>query len=178
MNDDDETIILVDAGDREIGLAPKIEAHAKGLRHRAISVCLFDAQGRLLLQQRALNKYHSGGLWTNACCTHPRVGESTPQAAQRRLREEMGVDGPLTFVARVPYRAPVGNGLIEDEIVHLFAGRYNGAVTPEKSEVAAFAWVTRDDLRARIVAQPDDYTYWFRLYMRDLVDEMYSVLAA
>src|ERR1700685_465980 len=120
MNDSEEHIILVDADDREVGLAGKIEAHAKGLMHRAISVCVLDKRGRMLLQRRAAGKYHSGGLWTNACCTHPRAGEGVAEAARRRLREELGVDCELKFALRTHYRADVGNGLIEDEIVHMF----------------------------------------------------------
>src|ERR1700685_1150129 len=100
MNDSEEHIILVDADDREVGLAGKIEAHAKGLMHRAISVCVLDRAGRMLLQRRALGKYHSGGLWTNACCTHPRAGETVEAAARRRLRAELGVDCDLKPVLR------------------------------------------------------------------------------
>jgi isopentenyl-diphosphate Delta-isomerase len=178
MNDSEEHIILVDADDREVGLAPKIEAHAQGLRHRAISVCILDGEGRMLLQRRALGKYHSGGLWTNACCTHPRAGETVELAARRRLREELGVDCDLKWVLRTHYRAAVGNGLIEDEVVHLFVGAYDGAVTPDSGEVAGCEWVSRPDLRARIAAHPEAYTYWFRHYMRRYADEMFSSLAA
>jgi isopentenyl-diphosphate delta-isomerase len=178
MIDNDETIILVDDEDRETGLAPKIEAHARGLRHRAISVCVLDLRGRMLLQRRARDKYHSGGLWTNACCTHPRPGEAVADAAHRRLREELGVDCELRFVLRTHYRAAVGNGLIEDEVVHLFLGEHHGAVTPDPAEVADYAWVTRQELRASIAARPEDYTYWFRHYMRQYADQMFSGLAA
>ena len=178
MIDNDETIILVDAEDRQIGLAPKIDAHAQGLRHRAISVCILDARGRMLLQRRAAAKYHSGGLWTNACCTHPRAGETVESAARRRLREELGVDCALKFLARTHYRAEVGNGLIEDEVVHLFVGAYDGAVTPDPAEVAAYDWLSRAQLRSRIAREPDAYTYWFRHYMRHYADEMFAGLAA
>ena len=178
MIDNDETIILVDDEDRETGLAPKIEAHAQGLRHRAISVCVLDGRGRMLLQRRATGKYHSGGLWTNACCTHPRPGEAVADAARRRLREELGVDCELKFVLRTHYRADVGNGLIEDEVVHLFLGAYDGPVTPDPAEVADFAWASRAELRARIAERPDDYTYWFKHYMRHYADEMFSGFAA
>jgi isopentenyl-diphosphate Delta-isomerase len=178
MIDSDETIILVDDQDREIGVAPKLEAHAQGLRHRAVSVCVLDARGRMLLQRRADNKYHSGGLWTNACCTHPRPGEAVAEAARRRLREELGVDCELKFALRTHYRADVGNGLIEDEVVHLFLGVYDGPVTPDPAEAAGYDWVTRADLRARIAAEPEAYTYWFRHYMRHYADEMFCGLAA
>ncbi len=178
MNDSEEQIILVDEDDRELGLAPKLEAHVKGLRHRAISVVIVDGRGRMLLQRRALGKYHSGGLWTNACCTHPRAGEEVAAAARRRLAEELGVDCELKFALRTHYRAEVGNGLIEDEIVHLFLGAYDGAVRPDLAEVAAFDWVSRADLRARIAARAEAYTYWFRHDMRAYADEMFAGLAA
>ena len=178
MNDSEEQIILVDGEDRETGLAPKLEAHLQGLRHRAISVCILDQRGRMLLQRRAAGKYHSGGLWTNACCTHPRAGEAVAEAARRRLREELGVDCDLKFAFRTHYRADVGNGLTEDEIVHLFVGAYDGAVTPDPEEVSGFEWVTRAELRQRIAADPEAYTYWFRHYMLNYADEMFSALAA
>ncbi len=178
MIDSEEQIVLVDGEDRETGLAPKLEAHRQGWRHRAISVCVLDGQGRMLLQRRAEGKYHSGGLWTNACCTHPRAGEAVEVAARRRLREELGVDCPLKFVARTHYRADVGNGLIEDEVVHLFVGAYDGAVTPDLGEVSGYDWVSQADLRARIAANPERYTYWFRHYMHEYADAMFSDQAA
>jgi isopentenyl-diphosphate Delta-isomerase len=178
MDDSQEQIILVDEDDREIGLAPKLAAHAQGLMHRAISVCILDRSGRMLLQQRALDKYHSPGLWTNACCTHPRAGETVEAAARRRLHEELGVDCDLRFALRTHYRADVGGGLIEDEIVHLFVGAYDGVVTPDPSEVAAYDWASRAELRERIARRPEAYTYWFKYYMRAFADEMFSGLAA
>jgi isopentenyl-diphosphate delta-isomerase len=178
MDDNEEQIILVDENDREVGVAPKLAAHAQGLRHRAISVCILDGRGRMLLQQRAREKYHSGGLWTNACCTHPRAGESVAEAARRRLREELGVDCELRFALRTHYRADVGGGLIEDEVVHLFVGAYDGAVTPDPAEVQAFDWASRNELRERIAKRPEAYTYWFKYYMQAFADEMFSGLAA
>lgn len=165
MSSDDDLVVLVDDTDREIGLASKLVAHQLGHRHRAISVCVVDRSGRMLLQRRAPGKYHSGGLWTNACCTHPRPGEPEMAAAERRLREELGVECPLRFIARTHYRAPVGGGLIEDEVVHLFVGDYDGPVTPDAEEVAEVAWRPYDVLSADLAARPEAYTYWFRFYM-------------
>ena len=178
MNDSEERIILVDDDDGEVGLASKLEAHRRGLRHRAISVSILDSRGRMLLQQRARGKYHSGGLWTNACCTHPRAGEPVEAAARRRLREELGVDCALKFLARTHYRAAVGGGLIEDEVVHLFVGAFDGAVTPDPAEVAAYDWVSRAELSARVAAEPAAYTYWFRHYLRAYADAMFAGRAA
>ena len=109
MNDENEVVILVDSQDQEVGQFAKIEAHKQGLLHRAISVCVVDPQGRMLLQRRARDKYHSGGLWTNACCTHPRPGESVAEAAERRLREELGVTCELDWVLSTHYQAPVSD---------------------------------------------------------------------
>jgi isopentenyl-diphosphate Delta-isomerase len=166
MNDLEERVILVDLDDREVGCAPKLAAHQRGLLHRAISVCIVDPRGRMLLQRRSHDKYHSGGLWTNACCTHPRPGERIGEAAQRRLHEELGVSCPLRWMLRTHYRAPVGGGLVENEVVHLFHALYFGEVSPDKREVDAFAWTTRETLLSDIERRPDDYTYWFKHYVR------------
>ncbi len=177
MNDDEENVILVDAQDREMGRAPKLSAHRQGLLHRAISVCVVDSEGRMLLQRRALGKYHSGGLWTNACCTHPRPGETAGDAAERRLAEELGVVCPLNWILRTHYRAPVGD-LVENEVVHLFHGIYEGEVRPDPSEVEAFAWTPRDVLLLDIERRPDDYTYWFKHYVRSFADRLFVGAAA
>jgi isopentenyl-diphosphate delta-isomerase len=165
MSSDDDLVVLVDDLDREVGFAPKLAAHQLGRKHRAISVCIVDRAGRMLLQRRAFGKYHSGGLWTNACCTHPRPGEREDRTAERRLREELGIECPLTFVARTHYRASVGGGLIEDEVVHLFVGEYDGAVVPDAVEVAEVAWRPYEFLAADVAARPEAYTYWFRCYI-------------
>lgn len=161
MNED---VVLVDADDRPIGRAEKLDAHRRNLRHRAISVLIFDAAGRMLLQQRSAGKYHSGGLWSNACCSHPRPGEAAAAAASRRLDEEMGVSPALSFAGRTAYEAPVGNGLTENEIVHVFVGRHDGPVVPNPDEAADFAWLTANEIRADIGLRPERYTAWFRLY--------------
>jgi len=166
---DSDTLILVDDADKQVGLAPKMEAHRRGLKHRALSVLVRDLKGRMLLQQRAAGKYHSEGLWTNACCSHPRPGESNQKAASRRLMEEMGVDcDDLTelFVAR--YRAQVSNELTEDEVVHVFGGRFEtGAVAPDYDEVSDWKWIDYDELKADISAHPERYSAWLKHYLQN-----------
>jgi isopentenyl-diphosphate delta-isomerase len=164
MDDGRERVVLVDAGDRRIGTAPKLEAHRQGLLHRALSVIVRDRAGRLLLQQRQARKYHSGGLWTNTCCSHPRPDEPVALAAARRLNEEMGISCPLVPLTTVAYRAEVGGGLVEHELVHVFGGAFEGAVRPDPEEADGFAWVTPDALRADLVAAPARYSVWFRKY--------------
>ena len=160
----EEQVILVDAEDRPVGRAGKLAAHRKNLRHRAVSVLVFDRAGRMLLQRRAATKYHSPGLWANACCTHPRHGEEAEAAALRRLGEEMGIALPLAFAGLFPYQAQVGDGLWENEIVHVFTGRYDGEVRPNADEVDACEWRAVAALRADIAAHGGRYTPWFRLY--------------
>ncbi len=163
---DEEKLILVDARDRPLGTAGKLDAHRRNLRHRAISVLIFDSAGRMLLQQRSASKYHSAGLWSNACCSHPRPGEPAAAAAARRLAEEMGFAAPLRFACRFPYEAPVGAGLWENEVVHVFTGLHDGAVVPDADEAADFAWLAPQAVRADIAAHPQRYTVWFRLYAK------------
>lgn len=171
MIDELERVILVDTDDRPLGTERKIEAHVDGRLHRAFSVLIHDGNGRMLLQQRAPGKYHSGGLWTNACCGHPRPGEETIDAARRRLTEEMGIDCPLVPQHSLLYRANVGNDLIEHEVVHLFVGRWNGDVAADPSEVADHAWQTLDEIKAAAAAAPEHFTAWFRVYLeRDDTD--------
>ena len=165
MDDTLEQVILVDMDDREIGRADKLPAHRFGYLHRAVSVCIVDDHGRMLLQRRAQEKYHSAGLWTNACCSHPRPGEATDRAALRRLPEELGFSCPLSWKATTHYRANVGGGLVEDELVHLYLGRHNGDVNPDPLEVENISLVTYDFLSSDIRSNPANYTHWFRHYM-------------
>ena len=164
MTVQEEEVVLVDAADREVGRAGKLAAHRQNLRHRAISVLVFDAAGRMLLQQRAAQKYHSPGLWSNACCTHPRPGEAAAAAASRRLVEEMGISPRLTFAGLFAYQAPVGDGLWENEVVHVFTGLHEGSAAPDPAEVGDWRWSEVAPLRADIAAREDRYTPWFRLY--------------
>ncbi|MFL5333197.1 MAG: isopentenyl-diphosphate Delta-isomerase [Geminicoccaceae bacterium] len=164
MDDRLEHIVLVDENDREVGTVPKLDGHRRGLLHRALSVIVRDPAGRLLLQKRHVAKYHSGGLWTNTCCSHPRPDEPVIEAAGRRLQEEMGITCPLLPLITVTYRADVGNGLIEHELVHVFAGRYEGAVRPHPLEADGYDWNTPEDLQAGLAAAPARFSVWFRKY--------------
>ena len=171
----EEQVILVDAQDREIGTLEKLAAHRNGgVLHRAFSVFLVDPQGRWLLQQRAAGKYHFPNLWTNSCCSHPRPGEAMPAAASRRLVEEMGIACALEPAFVTTYRAAVDPDLIEHEVVHVFIGTYDGAISPDPDEVASWRWVSVEDLVADIAARPDAYTVWFRHYVEDFLDRMTS----
>lgn len=163
MATDSEHVILVNEQDEALGTMEKLEAHRQGLQHRAFSVFVYDRQGRMLLQQRATGKYHSGGLWTNSCCSHPRPGESTLAAAHRRLVEEMGFDCELRPAGILPYRADVGNGLIENEVDHLYSGRYDGEVRPAPEEAAGYRWLSPDEIAAALADAPEEFTAWFRL---------------
>jgi isopentenyl-diphosphate delta-isomerase len=161
-----ELVVLVDANDRPTGTIGKLEAHQRGLLHRAISVIVRDSSDRLLLQQRAPNKYHSGGLWANTCCSHPRPGEAVADAAARRLAEEMGIACSLSFLFPMQYCAPVSDGLIENELVHVFGGRFDGSPDPNPEEVMAWCWKHPAELAKELDEQPAAYTVWFREYCR------------
>ena len=174
MDDRHERIILVDADDREIGTAPKLDGHREGLLHRALSVVIRDPAGRLLLQKRHVGKYHSGGLWTNTCCSHPRPGEPVAVAAERRLAEEMGFHCPLMPLMTVSYRAEVGNGLVEHEVVHVFGGVFAGRIAPDPSEADGFQWITAEALAADPAVMAARYSVWFNKYC----DEHWGTLTA
>ncbi len=162
-----EQVILVDTQDQAIGVAPKLAAHREGRLHRAISVQLRDTGGRLLLQKRHIRKYHSGGLWTNTCCSHPRPGERADDAAGRRLREEMGIACALQPLFITRYRAVLDNGMTEHEVVHCFGGLYSGEVRPDPAEADGYAWVHPEELRSDIERTPSRYSAWFRIYVND-----------
>ena len=158
-----ETVILVDEQDHQIGVMEKMEAHEKALLHRAFSVFIFNDNGEMLLQQRAFEKYHSGGLWTNACCSHPRSNEETNDAAIRRLKEEMGFETTLTKVFDFVYKAAFDNGLTEYEFDHVFVGKYNGIILANKAEVQSFEYKTIDAIAAELALDNNHYTAWFRI---------------
>lgn len=165
-----EHVILVDELDQDLGTMEKMEAHEKALLHRAFSVFIVNDKGEMLLQQRAWDKYHCGGLWTNACCSHPRPGEETPAAAQRRLQEELGFVTPLQKIFDFVYQAPFPNGLTEHEFDHVFWGTYNGPLAPAPAEVAQTRWVALSDIAAELQAAPATYTPWFHLAFERVVD--------
>jgi isopentenyl-diphosphate delta-isomerase len=173
--DADELVVLVDAADRQIGVAPKLPVHREGRLHRAISVQIADRRGRLLLQKRHIGKYHSGGLWTNTCCSHPRPGETTLDAAQRRLASEMGIVCALTPLFTTTYRANLDNAMIEHEVVHVFAGTYEGPIRADPREADGYDWVTPAALRADVTAGPERYSALFGIYVRDHWAEVASL---
>ena len=163
-----ERVVLVDAADAEIGTEDKLAAHRAGRLHRAFSVFVFNGRGEMLLQRRASSKYHSGGLWSNTCCSHPRPGEATPDAAHRRLFEEMGIRCELRPAFAFIYRADVGGGLIEHEYDHLFIGRWDGDPEPDLAEVEAWRWATPAAVRRELRRHPRRFTFWFRVAMGEL----------
>ncbi|GBD34035.1 Isopentenyl-diphosphate Delta-isomerase [bacterium HR34] len=165
----DEKIILVDENDNEIGFEEKLEVHKKGKLHRAFSIFVFNSKGELLIQKRAKNKYHSGGLWTNTCCSHPHPGENLEEAVHRRLKEEMGFDCNLKEIFSFIYKVKFENGLTENELDHVFIGVYDGEVKPNQNEVEDFKWVNINTLLKDIQFNEDKYTYWFKLILPKVV---------
>jgi isopentenyl-diphosphate Delta-isomerase len=171
-----EEVILVDANDMAIGTMEKIEAHEKGLLHRAFSILLVNERGEMLIQQRALEKYHSPGLWTNACCSHPRPEESTIKAANRRLKEELGISAALTEIFQFTYHAELEDGLIEHEIDHVFLGITNENPIINLTEVMSCKWINMTDLKMDVIAHPEKYTAWFNLLMVDYFSSIQNKL--
>ncbi len=158
-----EKVILVDANNRAIGEMEKQEAHEKAELHRAVSVFIFNSNNQLLLQRRALSKYHSPGLWTNTACTHPRMGETNEQASIRRLKEEMGIEATtLTKIFDFIYKEELEHGLTEHELDHVFVGFSDVLPTPEPEEVCEYKYVEIDSILEQIQKAPTDYTVWFK----------------
>lgn len=158
-----QEVVLVNERDEPVGTMEKIEAHQKGLLHRAFSVFVFDSKGRMLLQQRAAEKYHGAHLWTNACCSHPFPGEAVEEAAKRRLKEELGFTTPLQEIFSFTYHAHVENNLIEFEYDHVFAGEYEGKINPDQSEVADYNYEEMEGLKRALQSQPENFTSWFKI---------------
>jgi isopentenyl-diphosphate delta-isomerase len=158
-----QDLILVNELDEPVGVMEKMEVHKKGLLHRAFSIFIFNDRGEMLLQQRALQKYHSAGLWTNACCSHPRPGEDTKDAAIRRLKEELGFTTGLKKIFDFTYRTEFGNGLTEFEFDHVFIGSYEGIVHPDKNEIDDYCFMDLDKIGDDLGSHPGKYTAWFHL---------------
>ncbi|WP_053977415.1 isopentenyl-diphosphate Delta-isomerase [Mangrovimonas xylaniphaga] len=159
----EEQVILVNENDEQIGTMAKMEAHEKALLHRAFSVFVFNDKNELMVQQRALHKYHSPGLWTNTCCSHQRVGETNIQAGKRRLQEEMGFVTDLKDTISFIYKAPFDNGLTEHEYDHILVGHYNEEPEINPDEVAAWKWMGLEEVKTDMVTHPEVYTAWFKI---------------
>ncbi|WP_316829507.1 isopentenyl-diphosphate Delta-isomerase [Pedobacter aquatilis] len=165
-----EQVVLVDKNDVPIGEMEKLEAHEKGLLHRAFSVFIFNTSGELLLQQRAKNKYHSGGLWTNTCCSHQRSGESNEDAAERRLAEEMGMRCDLTYGFNFTYKAEFADGLIEHELDHVFFGISDELPVINPLEVESYKYMNLETLRNDIQQNPGVYTQWLKICLERVIE--------
>lgn len=159
----EQQVIMVDEHDEPVGLMEKMEAHRNGILHRAFSIFIFDGKGRMLLQQRAPQKYHGGGLWTNACCSHPYPEENVEHAAGRRLQEEMGIQTPLEKIFHFTYYAKVENNLIEHEFDHVFAGSFEGEIHPNADEVADYTYLELWEVKRDLEMRPERFTSWFKI---------------
>ena len=169
-------VVLVDKKNRKLGEMEKLEAHKKGLLHRAFSIFTYNSKGELLIQQRPKEKYHSGGLWSNTVCSHPKPGERYLAAAHRRLREEMGFDCLLQKRDVLIYKKEFNNGLTENEYDCIFDGKFDGDPKPNAKEIASYKWVSMSDLKKDIAKNPQAYTYWFKEILEN--KELKSKLAS
>ena len=170
----EEQVILVNEKDEPIGLMGKMEAHEKGLLHRAFSVFIFNSKQEVLLQQRAACKYHSPNLWTNTCCSHPRAGETNQQAGERRLQEEMGLQVPLREVFSFIYKAPFDNGLTEHEYDHVLVGYSDAQPQINPEEVASWKWLSLEAIKEDILQAPEQYTAWFKIIFEKFYHHLLS----
>lgn len=166
----EEEVILVNTSDEVLGTMPKMEAHRQAVLHRAFSVFILNAQGQLMLQQRAADKYHSPLLWTNTCCSHQRMGETNIEAGRRRLREEMGFETDLRDLFSFIYKAPFDNGLTEHELDHVLLGYYAAEPRVNPQEVASWKWMGLEEVSADLKARPELYTAWFRIVFERFYD--------
>ena len=164
-------VILVDENDNPVGTMEKMEAHRKGKLHRAFSVLVYNSKGEMLLQKRAQKKYHSGGLWTNACCSHPLPGEKMEDATRRRLREEMGIDLNPSFSYSFIYKTPLDRDLIEHEFDHVYIATFDGEPLINRNEVEDWKFVNVSWLKNDIARNPDHYTYWFKMIVSRSSDQ-------
>lgn len=171
-----EEVIYVDEQDKEIGKGEKLAAHQKGVLHRAISVFIFNSKGELMLQKRAKHKYHSAGLWSNTCCSHPRPGEDIRAAAKRRLKEEMGLTVSFSHVSHLLYKVTFDNGLTEHEYDHMFVGETDTAPTLNPDEAEDWKWMSPEAVAKDIEQHPEEYSYWFKLALEDILKKNKAAL--
>jgi isopentenyl-diphosphate delta-isomerase len=162
----EDKVILVDLNNNQVGLMPKLEAHEKGVLHRAFSVFVFNENGELMLQRRSLVKYHSPGLWTNTCCSHQREGESNIESGKRRLNEEMGFTTELTEKTSFIYKAEFDNGLIEHEFDHILVGYFDNSPKINTKEVDSWKWMSMESVQDDINESPENYTAWFKIIFK------------
>jgi len=170
-------VILVDEKDEPIGTMEKMEVHQKALLHRAFSIFIFNSKGEMLLQKRAAKKYHSAGLWTNACCSHPAPGADMLIAAGQRLQEEMGFSTPLEKAFDFIYRAPYDNGLTEYEFDHVLLGTYNGKIIPNADEVADYCFKPLAEIKESVLSHGHKYSAWFKIALPKLEAHMSGIAA-
>ena len=173
MNND---IVLVNEKDEALGSMNKLLVHQKGLLHRAFSIILINDHGQMLIHQRQNNKYHSGGLWSNACCSHPKKDEATIDAANRRLHEELNMSCRLEHIFSFTYRVALENSLVEHEFDHVFIGRTNHTPDFNKDEISNIKWIDIDHLLEKVKKEPNEFTFWFKLLMNDYFHEINKYL--
>ncbi len=166
----EERIILVNKNNQPIGAGEKLAVHQKGQLHRAFSVLIFNSQGKMLLQKRASHKYHSGGLWSNACCSHPRVGEELKEAVSSRLIEEIGIKCKLKEIFSFTYKVNFKNGLIENEFDYVFLGKFDGEPKINLEEAEDCCWKSLDDIKKEILLTPEKFTFWFKIIMNNKLE--------
>jgi isopentenyl-diphosphate delta-isomerase len=170
-------VVQVDENDNDIRFVPKLEAHYSGVLHRAVSVLIFDTSGRWMLQKRADNKYHSSGLWSNTCCSHPFPNEDVKVAAERRLLEEMGIYCPLKKQYSFQYKAEFENGLIEHELDHVFVGVTDDTPNPNHEEVSEWKMISTDDLKRELKKNPEEFSEWFKMIVPEILKTYYPIVA-
>jgi isopentenyl-diphosphate delta-isomerase len=168
----EDLIVLVNENDEQIGSIGKLEAHQKGLLHRAFSIIVWNDQHEILIHQRAIGKYHSEGLWTNTCCSHPKVGETILEAAHRRLQEEMGFDCELQQKFHFIYLVELENQLIENELDHVLIGTFNQNPSPNPEEIKDYRWISLEKLKNEIAEKPAQFTFWFKEIIRNYEDKI------
>lgn len=161
-----DQVVLVTENDEQIGTAEKLLAHQRNLLHRAFSIFIHNGNGEVLLQKRALTKYHSGGLWTNTCCSHPRPGEDLVAAGKRRLKEEMGFSTELVAKFFFVYQADLDNNLSEHELDHVLVGEFNGQLAPNPEEASEVKWITIQELITDVTENPNNYTIWLQIIIK------------